>query len=62
MAAENQEPQENLAPPENGAEPDYTGLEEYVIYPRTRNGPPVGKPPALSLFPKSRDCCRWRSP
>lgn len=31
MAAENQEPQENLAPPENGAEPDYTELEQYIV-------------------------------
>ena len=31
MAAENQEPQENFAPPENGAEPDYTGLEQYIV-------------------------------
>ena len=31
MAAENQEPQESLAPPENGAEPDYTGLEQYIV-------------------------------
>ena len=31
MAAENQEPQESLAPPENGADPDYTGLEQYIV-------------------------------
>ena len=31
MATENQETQENLAPPESGAEPDYTGLEQYIV-------------------------------
>ena len=31
MAMEKPEPQESIAPPENGAEPDYTGLEEYFV-------------------------------
>ena len=31
MIEEMPEPQESIATPENGAEPDYTGLEEYII-------------------------------
>ena len=31
MAEEKPEQQESIAPPENGTEPDYTGLEEYII-------------------------------
>ena len=31
MAEEKPEQQESIAPPENGAEPDYTGLEEYFV-------------------------------
>ena len=31
MAEEKPEPQESIAPPENGSEPDYTGLEEYFV-------------------------------
>ena len=31
MAEEKPEPQESIATPENGAEPDYTGLEEYFV-------------------------------
>ena len=31
MAEEKPEQQESIALPESGAEPDYTGLEEYII-------------------------------
>ena len=31
MIEEKPEQQESIAPPENGAEPDYTGLEEYFV-------------------------------
>ena len=31
MAEEKPEPQESIATSENGAEPDYTGLEEYFV-------------------------------
>ena len=31
MAEEKPEQQESIATPENGAEPDYTGLEEYIV-------------------------------
>ncbi len=31
MAEGKPEQQESIAPPENGAEPDYTGLEEYIV-------------------------------
>ena len=52
MAAENQEPQESLAPPENGAEPDYTGLEEYVIYPPHPERPPRWEAPGVKPVPQ----------
>ena len=31
MIEEKPEQQESITPPENGAEPDYTGLEEYFV-------------------------------
>ena len=31
MTEEKPEQQESITPPENGAEPDYTGLEEYIV-------------------------------
>ena len=31
MTEEKPEQQESITPPENGAEPDYTGLEEYFV-------------------------------
>ena len=31
MIEETPEQQESITPPENGAEPDYTGLEEYFV-------------------------------
>ena len=39
MAEEKPEPQESIAPPENGAEPDYTGLEEYFVPAPHHNSP-----------------------
>ena len=52
MTEEKPEPQENLAPPENGAEPDYTGLEEYVIYPPHPERPPRWKAPGVKPVPQ----------
>ena len=39
MAEETPEQQESIAPPENGAEPDYTGLEEYFVPAPHSNSP-----------------------
>ena len=52
MAEEKPEPQESIAPPENGAEPDYTGLEEYIIYPPHPDRPPRWETPGVKAFPQ----------
>ena len=52
MAEEKPEPQESITPPENGAEPDYTGLEEYIIYPPHPDRPPRWEAPGVKAVPQ----------
>ena len=52
MIEETPEQQESIAPPENGAEPDYTGLEEYIIYPPHPDQPPRWEAPGVTPVPQ----------
>ena len=52
MIEEKPEPQESIASPENGAEPDYTGLEEYIIYPPHPDQPPRWEAPGVKAVPQ----------
>ena len=52
MIEEKPEQQESIAPPENGAEPDYTGLEEYIIYPPHPDQPPRWEAPGVTPVPQ----------
>ena len=52
MPEEKPEQQESIATTENGAEPDYTGLEEYIIYPPHPDRPPRWEAPGVTAVPK----------